>query len=99
MADEEVPAHRVVLAGKAMERQHVVVVGQAVDSGLILIGAGKLTRARFEEQDAVSSLGEPWGQGPPASPEAEPEPTTMYQTRPSRSLSLLRATKSLVRCE
>jgi hypothetical protein len=47
----------------------------------------------------VSSLGEPWGQGPPASPEAEPEPTTMYQTRPSRSLSLLRATKSLVRSE
>ena len=65
MADKEIPAHRVVLGGKTVERRHVVIVGQSVDAGLIIVGAGEQARvaAGFEQQHAPPGLGQPRRQG------------------------------------
>ena len=62
--DKEVPPHSVVLAGETMERRHVVVVGQAVDAGLVVIGARQLPRiaARFQQEHRTPGLGQPRGE-------------------------------------
>ena len=63
MPDKKVPPHRVVLAREAMERRHVIIVGQTVDAGLIVIGAGELARiaARLQQQHRAPALGQPSG--------------------------------------
>ena len=66
MPDKKVPPHRVVLAGEAMERRHVVIVGQTVDAGLVVIGARQLPRiaARLQQKHRAPGLGEPRGERP-----------------------------------
>ena len=62
--DKEVPPYRVVLAGEAVERRHVVIVGQTVDSGLIVIGSRELPGipAGLQQQHRAPALGQPRGE-------------------------------------
>ena len=68
VTDEEIPAHRVVLGCEAVKRRHIVIIGQTVDPGLIVVGAGQQARvaAGFEQQHAPPRLGQPRRQGPAA---------------------------------
>src|SRR6516165_7109765 len=68
MPDKKVPANGVILAGEAVKYRHVVIVRQAVDAGLIVVGPRELTRiaACLEQKHAPPGLGEPRGQRPAA---------------------------------
>ena len=86
--DEEVPSHRVVLAGKAMERGHVIIVRQAVDGGLIVIAARQLTRiaAGFQQQHGAPGFGQPRREGSAAGARTDDNifelVSTIHHTRP-----------------
>ncbi len=68
MPDKKIPPHRVVFAGKAVERRDIVIVGQAVDAGLIVVGARKQVRVApgLEQQHAAPRFGQPRGEGTPS---------------------------------
>ena len=73
MADEEVPAQRLVLGRERVEGRHVVVVGQAVRLGhaahTALEPAG--IAAGLEEEDAHAGLGQAGGDGATAGARAD----------------------------
>jgi hypothetical protein len=68
MADEEVPAERLVLGRERVERRHVVVVGQAILARRRAVAADELpgVAAGFQQEDLAARLGEARRDGAPA---------------------------------
>src|SRR5262245_16205976 len=69
MADKEIPANGVILAGEAVKYRHVLIIRQAIDAGLVVIGARELARiaAGFKQKHTPSGLGQPRSEGAAAS--------------------------------
>ncbi len=87
VADEEVPAHRLVLGGEGVERRDVVIVGQCVRSGRMRVAAGERARvaASFEEQDGETLLGQSRRNGAATGARADHDELGVVRRRRTRS--------------
>jgi len=54
VADKEVPPHRIVLAGEAMESRQVIIVRQAIDPELIVIATRESMRVAPASSNSTS---------------------------------------------